>query len=319
MSIPQTSSNNDDKILSISFSLFALPGHGSTSSVGRKSNAIFALPGHGSTSSVGRKSNAIFALPGHRSTSSVGRKSNAIFGRKLKIDMAAYGWKVRTSPRRIDDIHVAVKRLTKVSHDENIIIYEFMSKNSLTSLLSDNKQRKTLHWSRRVDIIKGIANGLSYLHNEATVNLIHRDIKPANILLDDNMVAKIADFGTTKNVKDNNNSPAKGTLELCSKTHMHSFSVIIHEMLNRMKAVEDGRPHISSVKSQAAHDCSLDKIVVEVEKDYECMTSEETVECKLKTVADHENASVSIVVHMFFDLVKEQDGKPKDVNNEKYV
>ncbi|GKB23395.1 cysteine protease XCP1-like protein, partial [Tanacetum coccineum] len=100
-------------ILSISFSLFALPGHGSTSSVGRKSNAIFALPGHGSTSSVGRKSNAIFALPGHRSTSSVGRKSNAIFtlpghrstssvgrklnaifSRKLKIDMAAYDWKM---------------------------------------------------------------------------------------------------------------------------------------------------------------------------------------------------------------------------------
>ncbi|GKG18804.1 hypothetical protein Tco_0375903, partial [Tanacetum coccineum] len=67
-------------------------------------------------------------------------------------------------------------------------------------------------------------------------------------------------------------------------------------------------------------------------KDYECMTSEKTVEFKLNnasevvgeaiqlmTVADHENASVSIVVHMFFDLVKEQDGKPKDVNNEKYV
>ncbi|GJX48413.1 hypothetical protein Tco_0273603, partial [Tanacetum coccineum] len=71
-----------------------------TSSVGRKSNDIFALPGHESTYSVSSKSNAIFALPGHRSTSSVGRKSNVIFGRKLKIDMAAYGWKVRTSPRR---------------------------------------------------------------------------------------------------------------------------------------------------------------------------------------------------------------------------
>ncbi|GJX68690.1 hypothetical protein Tco_0304417 [Tanacetum coccineum] len=59
--------------------IFALPSHRSTSSVGRKSNAIFALPDHGSTSSVGRKSNAIFALPGHGSTSSVGRKSNAIF------------------------------------------------------------------------------------------------------------------------------------------------------------------------------------------------------------------------------------------------
>ncbi|GJY61782.1 RNA-directed DNA polymerase, eukaryota [Tanacetum coccineum] len=68
---------------------------------GTKSNAIFALPGHESTSSVCRKSNAIFALPGHGSTSSVGRKSNAIFGRKLKIDMVVYGWKVRTSPRRL--------------------------------------------------------------------------------------------------------------------------------------------------------------------------------------------------------------------------
>ncbi|GKA52766.1 coronatine-insensitive protein 1-like protein, partial [Tanacetum coccineum] len=59
--------------------IFALPGHGNTSSVARKSNVIFALPGHGSTSFVARKSNAIFALPGHESTSSVGSKSNAIF------------------------------------------------------------------------------------------------------------------------------------------------------------------------------------------------------------------------------------------------
>ncbi|GKA96458.1 RNA-directed DNA polymerase, eukaryota, reverse transcriptase zinc-binding domain protein [Tanacetum coccineum] len=83
-----------------SSAIFALPGHRSTSSVGRKSSAIFALPGHRSTSSVDRKSNAIFALPGRESTSSIDRKSNAIFGRKLKIDMAAYGWKVRTSSRR---------------------------------------------------------------------------------------------------------------------------------------------------------------------------------------------------------------------------
>nr|GEY34236.1 hypothetical protein [Tanacetum cinerariifolium] len=59
--------------------IFALPDHESTSSISRKSNAIFALPGHGSTSSVGSKSNAIFSLPGHESTSSVGRKSNSIF------------------------------------------------------------------------------------------------------------------------------------------------------------------------------------------------------------------------------------------------
>ncbi|GKB92086.1 hypothetical protein Tco_0964358 [Tanacetum coccineum] len=100
------------------------PGSGSkggkfefTSSVGRKSNAIFALPGHGSTSSVGRKSNAIFALPDHRSMSSVGRKSNAIFGRKLKIDMAAYGWKVRTSPRRVKSTNTDTKMTKHESSD----------------------------------------------------------------------------------------------------------------------------------------------------------------------------------------------------------
>ncbi|GJW41193.1 hypothetical protein Tco_0067038 [Tanacetum coccineum] len=94
--------------------IFALPNHGSTSSVGRNSNAIFALPGHkvrppsaktfilsyGALYGSSPLRKPIAALPGHRSTSSVGRKSNVIFGRKLKIDMAAYGWKVRTSPRR---------------------------------------------------------------------------------------------------------------------------------------------------------------------------------------------------------------------------
>ncbi|GJS41923.1 hypothetical protein Tco_0566966 [Tanacetum coccineum] len=67
-------------------------------------------------------------------------------------------------------------------------------------------------------------------------------------------------------------------------------------------------------------------------KDDECMTSEEIVESKLNnvgevvdediqlmTVADHENVSMSIVVHMFSNLVKEQDGKRKRVNSEKYV
>ncbi|GJY70816.1 reverse transcriptase domain-containing protein, partial [Tanacetum coccineum] len=75
----------------------------------------------------------------------------------------------------------------------------------------DNK-RKHLDWSRSVEIIKGIADSLSYLHNVAAVNLIHRDIKAANILLDDRMVAKMADFGTAKNVNDDNLSSPKGTI-----------------------------------------------------------------------------------------------------------
>ena len=46
-----------------------------------------------------------------------------------------------------------------------------------------------LDWDTRYKIIRGICHGLHYLH---------RDLKPANILLDDNMVPKIADFGLSR-------------------------------------------------------------------------------------------------------------------------
>jgi serine/threonine protein kinase len=52
-----------------------------------------------------------------------------------------------------------------------------------------------LNWSKRYKIIKGICEGLSYLHQK---KVIHLDLKPANILLDANMVAKISDFGLSR-------------------------------------------------------------------------------------------------------------------------
>jgi serine/threonine protein kinase len=47
----------------------------------------------------------------------------------------------------------------------------------------------------RYEIIKGICEGLHYLH---AIHILHLDLKPANILLDDNMVPKIADFGLSR-------------------------------------------------------------------------------------------------------------------------
>jgi len=53
-------------------------------------------------------------------------------------------------------------------------------------------------WNRLVQIAFGIAEGLAYLHEEYRTQIIHCDIKPQNILLDENLEAKISDFGVAK-------------------------------------------------------------------------------------------------------------------------
>lgn len=52
-----------------------------------------------------------------------------------------------------------------------------------------------LEWRKRYQIIKGICNGLHYLHME---RIVHLDLKPANILLDHKMEPKIAVFGLSR-------------------------------------------------------------------------------------------------------------------------
>ncbi|CAO2143883.1 unnamed protein product, partial [Urochloa humidicola] len=53
-------------------------------------------------------------------------------------------------------------------------------------------------WCTRYNIIKGTCEGLNYLHNGNSKPIYHLDLKPDNILLDENMVPKLADFGMSK-------------------------------------------------------------------------------------------------------------------------
>ena len=53
-------------------------------------------------------------------------------------------------------------------------------------------------WHTRFKIIKGICEGLKYIHDELEEPIYHLDLKPDNILLDKDMVPKIADFGLSR-------------------------------------------------------------------------------------------------------------------------
>ena len=70
-----------------------------------------------------------------------------------------------------------------------------MSNNKLICPLIFVDTSREPQWRDRFGIIMGICHGLHYLHQK---NIVHVDLKPANILLDNNLVAKIADFGLSR-------------------------------------------------------------------------------------------------------------------------
>ena len=64
--------------------------------------------------------------------------------------------------------------------------------------LGARTRRLHLDWPTRFQIIKGIAEGMLYLHKLCGLHIIHGDLKPSNILLDTNMKPKISDFGLSR-------------------------------------------------------------------------------------------------------------------------
>uniref|UniRef100_A0ACD6ACX3 Uncharacterized protein n=2 Tax=Avena sativa TaxID=4498 RepID=A0ACD6ACX3_AVESA len=85
-----------------------------------------------------------------------------------------------------------------IHQKERALVYEFMHNSSLDRHIYDRIIGPLLDWSKRLKIIKGVIEGLVYLHKGSMLWIVHRDLKPNNILLDDNMEPKISDFGSAR-------------------------------------------------------------------------------------------------------------------------
>ncbi|GMY34038.1 G-type lectin S-receptor-like serine/threonine-protein kinase SD2-5 [Fagus crenata] len=99
----------------------------------------------------------------------------------------------------IHHVHLVKLKGFCAEGSHRLLVYEFMGKQSLDKwIFKNNKGGHLLDWDTRFNIALGTAKGLAYLHEECEVKIVHCDIKPENVLLDDNFVAKVSDFGLAK-------------------------------------------------------------------------------------------------------------------------
>jgi serine/threonine protein kinase len=82
---------------------------------------------------------------------------------------------------------------------ELLLVYDYMSNGSLDKYLYHHEDGKlSLTWAQRLQIMRGVASGLFYLHEKWEKVVIHRDIKPSNVLLDNEMNGRLGDFGLSR-------------------------------------------------------------------------------------------------------------------------
>ncbi|XP_041026401.1 L-type lectin-domain containing receptor kinase IV.1 [Juglans microcarpa x Juglans regia] len=80
---------------------------------------------------------------------------------------------------------------------ELLLVYDYMPNRSLDKYLFD-QPKITLNWDQRFRVIKGVASGLLYLHEEWEQVVVHRDVKASNVLLDGAMNSRLGDFGLAR-------------------------------------------------------------------------------------------------------------------------
>eukprot|EP00245_Coleochaete_scutata_P010140 TRINITY_DN3502_c0_g2_i1.p1 TRINITY_DN3502_c0_g2~~TRINITY_DN3502_c0_g2_i1.p1 ORF type:complete len:921 (+),score=183.32 TRINITY_DN3502_c0_g2_i1:253-3015(+) len=169
----------------------------------------------------------------------------------------------RGSTQGAAEFNMEVELLSRVHHKnlvdlvgyciddgEELLVYEYMENGTIRDKII-TKVETPLSFVQRIEIALGSARGLQYLHEGSNPPIIHRDIKSSNILLDQKMVAKVADFGLCKVAEEfsAHSTNVKGTQgyldpeyyrtqQITTKSDVYSFGVVLLELMTGKQPLE---------------------------------------------------------------------------------
>jgi serine/threonine protein kinase len=170
-----------------------------------------------------------------------------------------------------------------------ILVYEFVLNGTLFELIHGNNKALQISFNTLLRIAHEAAEGLRFLHSDACPPVIHGDVKTSNILLDDNYMAKVSDFGASAlapSDKEQFVTKVQGTwgyldpeyiqtFQLTNKSDVYSFGVILLEILTGQLPMKLESPDkqicLSTIFLSAMKENNLDALLMSHVKGEESM------------------------------------------------